>query len=301
MKTITLPGTDISLSRLVYGVWRLADDSDTSVNHVRRKIDACLEQGITSFDHADIYGDYECEALFGHALKADPALRDQMQLISKCDIALTSDKYPNRRVKYYDTSRDYIRASVENSLRHLHTDHLDLLLIHRPDPLMDAQETGAVLDELVTSGKVRAVGVSNFTAPEWRLLQSCMSQPLVTNQIEMSVMERSAFTNGTLADMQLDKMQPMAWSPLAGGRLFDRSDEAAQRVHPLLEKLAADHGRRVDLAAFAWLLAHPAGILPVVGTNNLDRIRTLSGALDIEIDRQSWFEVWTAAAGEEVP
>lgn len=301
MKTITLPGTDLSLSRLVYGVWRLADDADTSVAHVRRKIDACVEQGMTSFDHADIYGDYECEALFGHALKADPSLRDQMQLISKCDIALTSDKFPNRRIKYYDTSGDYIRASVENSLRHLHTDHLDLLLIHRPDPFMNAHETGAALDELVSSGKVRAVGVSNFSASEWRLLQSCMKHPLVTNQIEMSVLERTAFTDGTLADMQLDQLQPMAWSPLAGGRLFDTDDKAAQRVRPVLETLAADHGKRVDLAAFAWLLAHPAGILPVVGTNNVDRIRTLSQALEIEVDRQTWFEVWTAAAGEEVP
>ncbi|GGX71207.1 aldo/keto reductase [Saccharospirillum salsuginis] len=301
MQKLTLPNSDVQLSRLVYGVWRLADDSDTSVDHVRRKIDVCLDQGITSFDHADIYGNYECEAVFGQALKADPALRDRMELISKCDIALNTDKFPERKVKYYDTSAAYIQNSVENSLRHLHTDHLDLLLIHRPDPFMDPQETGPALDALIDSGKVRAVGVSNFDAPDWRLLQSCMSHSLVTNQIEMSVLERSAFTNGTLSDMRLDLLQPMAWSPLAGGQLFDNDSAAAMRVRPLLEQLAANHEHRVDLAAFAWLLAHPAGIVPVVGTNNLKRIEGLAGALDITVSREQWYEIWTAAAGEEVP
>lgn len=301
MQKLSLPNSDVQLSRLVYGVWRLADDSDTSVDHVRRKIDACLDQGITSFDHADIYGNYECEAVFGQALKADPALRDRMELISKCDIALATDKFPERKVKYYDTSAAYIQNSVENSLRYLHTDHLDLLLIHRPDPFMDPQETGPALDALIDSGKVRAVGVSNFDAPDWRLLQSCMSHSLVANQIEMSVLERSAFTNGTLSNMRLDLLQPMAWSPLAGGQLFGNDSAAAMRVRPLLEQLAANHEHRVDLAAFAWLLAHPAGILPVVGTNNVKRIEGLAGALDITVSREQWYEIWTAAAGEEVP
>lgn len=301
MNTITLPNTDVELSRLIYGVWRLADDADTSTTQVRRKIDACLNQGITSFDHADIYGNYECEAVFGRAIQAEPALRQRMQLISKCDIALATDKFPQRKVTYYDTSAAYIQNSVENSLRHLHTDHLDLLLLHRPDPLMDPQETGPALDALIDTGKVRAVGVSNFKSSDWRLLQSCMSHTLVTNQIEMSVLERSAFTDGTLSDMQIDRLQPMAWSPLGGGRLFGNDDAAAMRVRPLLEAVAADHDHRVDLAAFAWLLAHPAGILPVVGTNNIERIKTLSGALDIRIDRHRWYEIWTAAAGEAVP
>ncbi|PTY37767.1 oxidoreductase [Saccharospirillum sp. MSK14-1] len=300
MNKIDLANHNIRLSRLVYGAWRLADDADTSTAQVRRKIDAALAEGISSFDHADIYGNYQCEALFGQALAADPALRQRIELISKCDIALTSDRFPERRVKYYDTSAAYIRSSVETSLRHLHTDHLDLLLLHRPDPLMNAAETGAALDELVDTGMVRAVGVSNFTPSQWRLLQSAMSHPLVANQIEMSVLERSAFVDGTLDNLQLDGLQPMAWSPLAGGQLF-ADTEIAQRVRPLLEAVAADHNGRADLAAIAWLLRHPAGILPVVGTNSIDRIQGLAGALEIEIDRQRWFEIWTAAAGEEVP
>ncbi len=300
MQRVTLGNSDLSLSRLVYGVWRLADGSDQSISAVRAKIDACLNQGITSFDHADIYGDYECERLFGEALKEQPSLRDSMELVSKCDIALISDKYPSRRVKYYDTSEKYIHTSVENSLRHLHTDHLDLLLIHRPDPFMDATETGAALDKLIDSGKVKQVGVSNFQVWDWKLLQQNMSNRLVVNQIEMSLLERSAFNDGTLSAMQSDQMSAMAWSPLGGGSLFGGTD-GAKRLQPIFARVQAEQSCTSDLIALAWLLAHPAKILPVIGTNNLDRIKSVSKALDIKLDRETWFELWTAAAGQEVP
>lgn len=300
MQTVQMGKSDLQFSRLVYGVWRLADAEDTSVKHVREKIDLCLEQGITTFDHADIYGDYECEKLFGKALAADSDLRSKMQLISKCDIALMSDKFPDRRVKFYDTSAEYIRASAEQSLQNLSTDYLDLLLIHRPDPLMNAAETGAVLDELVDSGKVKAVGVSNFDVWDWRLLQANMRHPLATNQIEMSLLQRDAFTNGALSAMQLDGITPMAWSPLGGGALFADTPET-RRLAPLFERLAKEQDASADHVALAWLLAHPANILPVVGTNNPERIKTLSNILNIDIDRETWFELWTAAAGQEVP
>lgn len=300
MQRIQLKGSPISYSRLVYGVWRLADDSDHSVDHIRAKIDAALAEGITTFDHADIYGDYECEKLFGEALKADSGLRDKIEIVTKCDIALISEKYPNRRVKYYDTSATYINQSVENSLTHLGTDRLDTLLIHRPDPLMDAVETGAALDALIDSGKVLSVGVSNFKPDDWRLLQKHMSHPLAVNQIEISPLVRDAFTNGDLSALQLDEMTTMAWSPLAGGQLFT-DNESATRVRPLLEKIANDQNARLDTVAFAWLLKHPANIVPVVGTNNLSRIQGLAKALEVEMDRESWFEIWTAAAGVEVP
>ncbi|MFT2098332.1 aldo/keto reductase [Marinomonas sp. 2405UD66-6] len=300
MQMIQLGKSDVQLSRLVYGVWRLADAADVSTQHVREKIDLCLDQGITSFDHADIYGDYECEQLFGQALAQDPSLRSKMQLISKCDIGLISDKFPARRVKLYDTSAAYINASVEKSLQNLSTDYLDLLLIHRPDPLMNAAETGAALDALIDSGKVRAVGVSNFEVWDWRLLQNNMKHPLVVNQVEMSLLERNAFTNGNLSAMQLDSLTPMAWSPLAGGALFADTPET-RRLAPLFERLAKEQGASSDHVALAWLLAHPANILPVVGTNNTQRIKDLSKILDISIDRETWFELWTAAAGQEVP
>lgn len=300
MDTVSLHASIPDFSRLIYGLWRLADDSDTSTSHIREKIDACLGQGITTFDHADIYGGYRCEALFGQALAEDPTLRSQMQLVSKCDIAIPCERYPERRVKYYDTSPDYITQSVENSLTALHTDYLDLLLIHRPDPFMDADATGAALDRLIEQGKIRAAGVSNFGIRDWDLLQSRMHHPLVTNQIEISLLERSAFTDGRLSHLQQHHTHAMAWSPLAGGRLFSK-DSACDRVRSVLERVAAEHQCGADHVALAWLLAHPAKILPVVGTNNVERINRISECLQVVIDRETWFELWVAAAGEELP
>ena len=291
---------DLTLSPLVYGVWRLADDPDTSVKHTSAKIDACLQQGISSFDHADIYGDYQCEQLFGKALASSPQLRSQMQLISKCNIAIPSPKFAQRRVKHYDTSTQYIHHSVETSLKNLHTDHLDLLMLHRPDPFMDAAQTGAALDQLVNSGKVRAIGVSNFMPVDWQLLQKHMQHKIAVNQIEISLLQATCFSDGTLASMQVDDITAMAWSPLAAGQLFN-GDAAAVRLKPLLERLAEQHQCRKEHIAIAWLLAHPAGIIPVLGTNNLQRIQSLAKANSVQLDRESWFELYSAAAGCEVP
>jgi Predicted oxidoreductase len=190
---------DLELSRIVYGMWRLGDDDDTSTAHVEAKVEACLEQGITTMDQADIYGDYGAEALLGAAFRASPGLRDRVELVTKCDIVAPIGKHADKRVKYYDTSETYITSCVENSLSVMATDRIDLLLIHRPDPLMDHAETGRALDALVASGKVRAVGVSNFRPWDWRLLQSAMETPLVTNQVEVSVMCLDPFSNGDLA------------------------------------------------------------------------------------------------------
>lgn len=300
MNKVKMGQSDVELSQLVYGAWRLDDSEDTSTSHVRNKIDRCLEQGITSFDHADIYGDYQCERIFGKALKEDHALRAKIQLISKCDIALTSDKFPERRVKFYDTSAHYINTSVNQSLSNLETDYLDLLLIHRPDPFINAIETAATLDSLIDSGKVRAVGVSNFAFHDWQLLQKFMKHPLVTNQLEMSLLNRHSFVDGTLSSMQVDNLTPMAWSPLAGGELFSDSS-ATQRLAPIFKRICEAQDTRIEHVALAWLLAHPANILPVVGTNNVSRISNLSQALNVEIDREIWFELWTAAEGQEVP
>ncbi|EPJ47890.1 MAG: aldo/keto reductase [Osedax symbiont Rs2] len=289
----------LKLSALVYGVWRLADDTDTSITHTRAKIDACLAQGISSFDHADIYGDYQCEQLFGKALAQAPELRSQMQLISKCNIAIPSAKFPQRSVKHYDTSAAYINSSVNNSLKNLHTDYLDLLMLHRPDPFMDAPKTAAVLDQLIDSGKVRAIGVSNFMPSDWRLLQKYMQHKIIVNQIEINLLQQKSFTDGTLAEMQIDDIRAMAWSPLAGGQLFSDSS-AALRLQPLLSRLAEEHQCDVDHIAIAWLLSHPAGIIPVLGTNNLQRIENLGKACQVKLDRQSWFALYSAAAGCEV-
>ncbi|MDD9739549.1 aldo/keto reductase [Marinovum sp. SP66] len=297
MQRVSLSG-QMEMSRLVYGMWRVADDADTSPGHVQAKLEACLEQGITTVDQADIYGDYGAEEVLGAALKAAPGLRDRIEIVTKCDIIAPIGKYSDRRVKYYDTSAAHITASVEASLANMATDHIDLLLIHRPDPFMDHHETGGALDGLVASGKVRHVGVSNFRLNDWTLLQSAMTVPLVTNQIEASVLCPAPFLEGEIAWMQERGIHPMAWSPLAGGQLFS---DAGKTMRRLLERIAGEQGADVSAVAVAWLLAHPAGLLPVLGTNNLDRIRALSRATEIEIDRETWFEILTAAMGKEVP
>lgn len=289
------------MSRLIYGVWRLGDDVDTSTAHIVRKVEACLDQGITTFDHADIYGGYACEKLFGDAMQGRADLKGKMQTITKCDIMLTGEPYPERRVKYYDTSAAHINMSVENSLSRIGVDVIDMLLIHRPDPMMDHHETGAALDASVDSGNVRGIGVSNFMPWDIELLQSAMKHPILTNQIEINVLHHAPFTNGQIAKAQQAAMPLMAWSSLAGGRLFDKSDEAAQRVMPRLVEIGEAHGVGADAVAVAWLLAHPANIMPVVGTNNIDRIAKASDALKVKLDRETWYELWTLAEGNEVP
>jgi predicted oxidoreductase len=287
---------DLQLSRLVYGMWRIGDDADTSPKHVQAKIEACLAQGITTMDQADIYGGYTAEAIFGGALKASPSLRDKIEIVTKCGIVAPAGRHSAVRGKHYDTSAAHITASVEASLRDMATDHIDLLLIHRPDPLMDPDETGPALDALVASGKVGAVGVSNFRPWDFSLLQSSMEAELVTNQIEISLVAPSAFTNGDLAYLQERGIAPMAWSPLGGGSLFNN-----QGLMSVLERIGAEQDVDATAVAIAWLLAHPANILPVLGTNNIARIATSADAAKVTIDRQTWFELYTAAIGKQVP
>ena len=297
MERVKLNDT-LEMSRIVYGMWRIGDDTDTSPTHVEAKIEACLAQGITTLDQADIYGGYTAEAILGKAFKASPSLRDKVELVTKCDIVAPAGRYQSARVKHYNTSRTHILASVEHSLADMATDRIDLLLIHRPDPFMDHHETGRALDDLVTSGKVRHVGVSNFSLNHFTLLQSAMSTPLATNQVELSVLSHQPFLTGEVQWMQERGLRPMAWSPLGGGGLFGTEGEAVRSV---LQRIARDQNTDVAAVAVAWLLAHPAGILPVMGTNRLERIATFDQAMAVKLDRQDWFEILTAAQGHEVP
>ncbi len=296
MERVGLEG-GVELSRLVYGMWRLGDDPDTSAAQVQAKVEACLAQGITTMDQADIYGGYAAEALLGGALKASPGLRDRIEIVTKCDIVAPVGRHSAALVKHYDTSPAHVTASVEASLRDLATDRIDLLLIHRPDPLMDHLATGACLDALVASGKVRAVGVSNFRPWDFRLLQSGMATRLATNQIELSLSVHEPFVNGDVAEMQERGLPVMAWSPLAGGRLLAESDAGLRHR---LEALGTEAGTDWSAVAVAWLLHHPARILPVQGTNSLPRIAAISDALKVPMDRQTWFELYTLALGREV-
>ena len=288
---------DLSFSRIVYGMWRLSDDDNTTPSHVQAKIEACLAQGITTMDQADIYGGYAAEEVLGAALKAAPQLKDQIEIVTKCNIVAPAGRYSDARVKYYDTSAAHINASVDHSLRLMNLDKIDTLLVHRPDPMMDHHETGAALDALVASGKVRTIGVSNFKLHDWTLLQSAMKTPLITNQIELSLSAHEALTNGDVAYLQERDIPIMAWSPLGGGALLTSSSA----TRDLMAKIGSDHGVDAAAVAVAWLLAHPAQIMPVMGTNNLSRISALSDAMKINMDSETWFELYTAALGKEVP
>lgn len=295
MERVDLPG-GVSLSRIVYGMWRVGDDTDTSPAHIRAKIDACLDQGITTIDQADVYGGYTAEGLLGACLSENSGLRDKIEIVTKCDIVAPVGPYVDARVKYYDTSAAHIAVSIDRSLTELRTDRIDLLLIHRPDPFMDHQETGRALDDAVASGKVRAVGVSNFRPWDWSVLQSGMKTPLATNQIEISLTAHECFTNGDLAHLQERGIPPMAWSPLGGGALM-KSDG---NLRTTMSKVAMRNDVDEAAVAVAWLLAHPARILPVMGTNRIDRIQAIRDARKVGMDRQTWFELYTAALGRDV-
>ncbi|MBT4928962.1 MAG: aldo/keto reductase [Cellvibrionales bacterium] len=296
MQRITLSDS-LSVSRIIYGLWRHTDDQDISSKKLQSKIEACLDQGISTFDQADIYGGYSSEALLGETLKQAPHLRDNMEIITKCDIVAPIGIYSDKRVKHYDTSAQHINFSVERSLSQMAIDQIDLLLLHRPDPLMDAQETGSVLDALVASGKVKGIGVSNFKPWDIDLLQSCTQNRLLTNQIEVSLLHNSAFTNGDLAYLQQHKIAPMAWSPLGGGALFkDKQTPLWQK----LNSIARSYKVQPSSVATAWLIRHPAMIMPIMGSNDLQRIKWLSEALSFDLSREEWFELLQIATGKEV-
>jgi predicted oxidoreductase len=291
-----------ALSSCCWGSWRCADHPETNTpDKLARLIEFAVELGISSFDLADIYGGYRVEPLFGAALRLTGVDRRTIQLISKADICPVSAARPGRRRKFYDTSRQHLRSSVQTSLEALQTDYLDLLLIHRPDPLMDADETGSALLEMVREGSIRYPGVSNFSPAQLDLLQSRMPLPLISNQVECSPLQLSPLFDGMLDQAQRLRMRPMIWSPLAGGRLFRPETEAEQRVVSAL----ADVGERAGLAAaevaLAWLCTLPSRPIPVLGTGDRSRLAAQARATQRRLERQDWFQILEAAMGHPVP
>ncbi len=285
------------LSPIVAGAWRMAD-WQWSAQERLRWIEQCVELGVSSFDHADIYGGYQVEALFGDALALVPSLRDRIQLVGKCGIKLVSDARPAHCIKHYDSSAAHIVASAEASLRALRAERLDLLLIHRPDALMDADEVAGAFEALRAAGKVAHFGVSNFTPAQFELLASRTT--LVTNQIELHPLHRDPLTDGTLDQLQRLRVRPMIWSPLAGGRLLAGGGEAERRVQAALARIGERHGASAVAIAFAWLLRLPSRPVPVAGSRRIAALREAVQALQVTLDAQDWTEVWQAASGHEV-
>ncbi len=289
---IKLPFSKIIAGTMTWGVW----GKDCSTKQMIQLMNCCLENGISSFDHADIYGDYTTEASFGKALSESKIDRDAIQLISKCGIQMKSDKRKNA-VKHYEYSSKYIIWSVEQSLRNLQTDYLDLLLLHRPSPLMQADEIAEAIIKLKQEGKLRDFGVSNFTPSQTDLLEEKIK--ISYNQIEFSVTHFEAMLNGSLDHMQVNKITPMCWSPL--GSVFRKEDAQSQRVKELATKLSCKHEVPIDVLLLAWIIKHPAGIIPVCGTTSTSRIAQLHKAKHVEMELQDWFNLWEESAGVEVP
>jgi predicted oxidoreductase len=285
------------LSPIVAGAWRMAEWGMDVAQRVRW-IEHCLDLGITSFDHADIYGNYTAEALFGEALATQPSLRARMQLVTKCGIKLRSERRPAYAIKSYDTSRSHVFASVDTSLRALRTDHLDLLLIHRPDALMDPNELAETFQSLRAAGKVLHFGVSNHAPSQLAMLNRRL--PLATNQIELSPLHLNALGDGTL-DQCIDLgLRPMIWSPLAGGRLFSADDERARRVRYSLEALARQYQAPVSTMAYAWILRHPARPVPIAGSRRIEALQEAVAALDLRLSAEDWYRVCEASEGRPV-
>ncbi len=290
---------EFNLSRISLGFWR-AREWNYSVQQLSTLISQSLELGITTFDHADIYGGYECEALFGNVLKENHSLRNKMQIVTKCGIKLISQKFPEHQLHCYDTSKVHIIKSAENSLRNLSTDYIDLLLIHRPDPLMNADETAEAFIDLKQSGKVLHFGVSNFLPHQYSLLQSRLDFPLVTNQIEVSVLNTEHFDNGNIDFLQEKEVPPMVWSPFAGGRMFWENSEQANRVRTVLNEIAYKYQVGIDAVAIAWLLVHPVNFNVVLGSGKIDRIKSALKGSEIKLTREEWFKIWVASKGFDV-
>jgi len=292
---------DMTFSALAWGAWRLLDAAHLrGPQDLLRLIESFLELGITTVDHADIYGGYACEAVFGAALARDPGLRARMEIVTKCDIAAPAPARPANRIKHYDTSAGYIIAAAEASLGNLGIEQIDVLLLHRPDPLMDADDVAEAFTRLRADGKVRHFGVSNFTPCQFDLLQSRLDAPLVTNQVECSVLAGDAISDGTLDQMQRLRRVPMLWSPL--GRLFTDEDDQIRRVRAALAAVA----RRtaiVDLAtvATAWLFRLPSNPVVISGSMQTVHLASMAAATELVLERQDWFQIYEALRDEPVP
>lgn len=286
----------LALSRIVAGMWRMGE-WNMSPQQRLAFIEQCLELGVSSFDHADIYGGYGVENLFGEALALRPALRERMQIVSKCGIKLVSPARPAHTIQHYDTTAAHIAASVDNSLKALGTTHLDLLLIHRPDPLMDFDEIAEAFEALRAAGKVLHFGVSNFSRHQFECLHRRV--PLATNQVEFSPLHLAPMFDETFDGLQDKGVAPMIWSPLAGGRLFGE-DAATVPLRAKLRQVAAETGRSFASVVFAWIMQLPSRPIALTGSGRIEAIREAVEATRFTLTRQQWFEILRAARGHEV-
>jgi predicted oxidoreductase len=301
MKRIKLAADGPEFSRIVFGTWRLLDSKPTP-QEINRRLHDCVDLGITTIDTAEIYGLYEVEKMLGAALALTPGLRDKLEVVTKAGIYVPCSYHPDRRTAHYNATGRRLLKSLEKSLRFLGTDHVELFLVHRPDWLTRADDTATGLNELLRTGKIRAAGVSNYSDSQFDLLNSHMEHPLATNQIEFHLLHPEPINDGTLHQCEKLGVRPMAWSPLAGGRMFDPSNPAAQRLAATAKSMSSRYNEAtLEQLAYAWILANPSHPLPVIGTTKLDRLHSAAQADAIVLEREDWYALWEAAQGQRVP
>lgn len=296
MEKIYLSDAGPKVSPAIYGFYRWNDEVIQTPGKMEQIIDLCLELGINTFDHADSYGSYRCEELFGKVISDKAFKREELVLFTKCGLRVPNPADPSVRIKHYDTSSEHITRSVENSLRKLKTDYIDIFLLDHLDPISNLEETAHTLTRLVDSGKVKNIGVANFSVFQHQLLASYLQRPIVTNHIELNLLNAVALDNGQIDYIKQRYMRPLASSPLAGGRIANGTDEAAVRVRQKLQEISERYESDIESIAVAWLVK--LGALPLIGTTNEQRMRNITAAFSIELDKQDWYELYTASGRE---
>lgn len=294
MEKIYLSDSGPKVSPAVYGFYRWAE-SDVDERKMEDIVNLCLELGINTFDHGDTYGGYKCEETFGNIIKQRSIKREDIVLFTKCGINIPHPSRPDIRVRYYDTSKEHITRSLENSLRKLKTDYVDVFLLNQLDPLSNLEETAIALRRLKESGKVKNIGVVNFSVFQHQLLSSYLRIPIVTNHIELSLLNTSAFDNGQVDYIKQKYMRPLATAPLAEGLIANSNDKVPLRIRAKLEELAPKYHANFESIAVAWLIK--LGALPLIGTTNEQRIRNIVAAFTFDLDRQDWYELYAASRG----
>lgn len=287
MKTVKL-SEQLSLSAVVQGFWRL-DGWNFSADELAVFMNACIERGVTTFDTAEIYADTLCETLMGAAFEADKTIRNRIQLVSKTGI------FKKDGFGYYNTTYDRVIQSCKKSLQRLHTDYLDLYLIHREDPCLDPWETARALKDLKKEGLICEAGVSNFDPFKFDAINKAMDGTLVTNQIEWNPVCFEHFDSGMIDYLTVNKIHPMIWSPLAGGRLFKDGDELCAKAMAKIREIADRHGEEPETIIYAWLMYHPVGAIPLSGSNKLVRLDLALKALNVKLEHYEWYEIYTAS------
>lgn len=287
----------LSLSRIIQGFWRL-DSWNFSTDELVAFMHGCIERGVTTFDTAEIYGDTLCEKLMGDAFAKDPGLRSQIELVSK--MGIYKKKINGEDFGYYNTSYEQIIKSCHEALKRLHTDHIDLYLIHREDPLLDPWDSAKALKELKAEGLVKEVGVSNFDPYKFDALNKAMDGELVTNQIEWNPLCFEHFNSGMMDYLTYHRIHPMIWSPLAGGTLFSSEEQSVRKVRKKIEEIAERHGVEPSVIVYAWILYHPVGAIPLVGSSKLSRLDQAIQALDVKLEQYEWFELYSASGQQQI-